>query len=265
MNIYDSIKFKERIVGYFPEFDDLLKHGFSWGKEAGNMSFNFGSIPKVKTNIQRFLSKLDLGSINNSYVIAPEHSDKIVEIDKRYKPSELGITISCDVLVTKMKNTTLTLKPGDCTSVILYSKNSLGNPVIALVHHGRRGVELKLPKKIVKFLNEKHEVKKEDIRIGVVPHLFTENRKFENIDGLDKEIWEGYIKKENEFFYPMETELAISMYKEAGILDKNISLYKVDTYEAAKEGKSYSYKYSLEMKKKGIETDEGRFIVGMSL
>ena len=265
MNIYTIIKYKEHNIGYFPEFENLLKHGFSWGKNIGNMSFAFGNKNEVKKNVQNFLHILNVGNINESFVISPEHSDNIVEIDKVHDSSELGIEISCDVLITQMKNTTLTLKPGDCTSVILYAIDSSNKPIVALIHLGRRGVELLLPIKVINHLKNRYGVKVKDIKIGIVPHLFKENRKFENIDKLDKSVWGNFIEEKNGFFFPMETEFAINQYKSAEVLDKNIFLYEVDTYEATKKGDSFSYKYSLEMRKKGVETQEGRFIIAVSL
>ena len=265
MNIYNQIIYKQENIGYFPEFENILNHGFSWGKGSKNMSFSFGEEDEVRHDIQNFLDKMDMGSINNSFVIKPEHKDNIVMIDKEYKSSKLGIEIECDVLLTKRKNITLTLKPGDCTSAILYATDESDTPIIGLVHHGRRGVELELPIKVIRYLNNYYNVKNRDIKVSIVPHLFKENRKFENIDSLDKSIWKDYIIEKGGYFYPMETELALSQYLKVGVLNNNISIYNVDTYEAAKNKESFSYKYSLEMEKLGKEAKEGRFIVAVRL
>jgi len=117
--------------------------------------------------------------------------------------------------------------------------------------------------KAIKFLKKQYNVNPENIHIGIVPHLFKKNRRFENIEDLDLKKWNGFIEKKDNYFYPDETGLAIKQYKDTGIPDENIQIYDIDTYESAKNGETFSYKYHLEMQKQGIEVPDGRNILAV--
>lgn len=260
-----KIRYLKKGIGYFPSLAKEMNHGFSWGKSSGNMQFSFGEPIETRVSVQKFLNALGMGNIRDSINMLPEHSDRIVDLDrkinKNLKRSRYGRRIRCDAFFTNLSGITLTVKPADCTTALVFCSKSDSDDVVGIVHTGRRGVELKLPEKAIYHIQEKYGCDVEKIKIGILPHLFQMNRKFENIDKLkDKKVWKGFIKKKNGYYYPAETELALKQYKDAGIKSSNISIYEIDTCEAASRGQTFSYKYHLEMKKIGKKVPEGRFI-----
>jgi copper oxidase (laccase) domain-containing protein len=270
--ILKTLKFKQPGIATLPIFEGMLNNGFSWGKDMGNMSFSVGNQQGVLQRIQKFLSAQDMGDISDSINMYAQHGDIIVDIDEavleKLPPSREGRDIKCDAFFTKLPNLTLTLKPADCTSAILYCELSTdgrrcaNDVVMGIVHTGRRGTSLELPKKVIGHLESKYQCDSEKIKIGIVPSLSKENRRFEHIRGIEnKKVWEGFIEKKNSGYYPDETKCVLHQYIDAGVKDENIQVYDVDTFEAAANKESYSYKYRYEMKKKGVEIEDGRFIV----
>jgi copper oxidase (laccase) domain-containing protein len=259
-----KVQFLHSNIGYFPPLQKYLAHGFSWDKGAGNMQFSLGDPVEVRASVLEFLDKLDMGGIRDSVHMIPEHGDRIMDIDKdeytSLKQHRFGRSVRCDAVFTKLPNVTLTVKPADCTTAIVFCKKQ---NIVGLIHSGRRGVEAFFPQKSINHLIDHYGCEVCDICIGIVPHLFKENRQFENIDDLDKEVWKGFVEKKGGYFYPAETELAIKQYQDSGILDKNFFVYDVDTFAAASKGKTFSFKYHLEMKRQGKKVPEGRFMVAV--
>jgi copper oxidase (laccase) domain-containing protein len=266
--IYRKIQYLHKNIGYFPELYPYVNHGFSWGKNAGNMQFSSGDVVSVRQNVQGFLEKMEMGDIKDTFNMIPEHKDSIVILDNTLQRTlprrRFGKPIKCDAIITELPQVTLTVKVGDCTTTIIFARLKGGKDVISIVHTGRRSAEINLPKKVITTIHKKYNCDKYKIFIGIIPHLFKRNRKFEHIQNIkNKTIWKGFIEKKNGYYYIDETGLVLSQYKEAGIPSKNISVYHVDTFKAAQDGKTFSYKYHLEMQKRGKQVPEGRFIAAV--
>ncbi|MDD3647381.1 MAG: laccase domain-containing protein [Candidatus Dojkabacteria bacterium] len=262
-----KVVFQNPQTGYCPQLKNLVVHGFSWSKKAGNMDFPFGDSLEVRLRVQKFLTDLNMGSIRDCVNMIPEQNDHILDISESFlktlKRQRFGKNILCDAIFTKEKNVTLTIKPADCTTALVYAKTHQSEEIIGIIHSGRRGVEKHLPAKTVKHICSKYKCKPENILISIVPHLFQNNRRFESIDDLDEKVWDNFIEKEGDCYYPDETGFAIKQYLDSGIKKNNLEVYDVDTYEEAKKGNCFSYKYHLEMKKQGKSVSEGRFIVAI--
>jgi copper oxidase (laccase) domain-containing protein len=269
---YRKIHYLKPSVGYFPEMREHVNHGFSWGKEAGNMAFNNGAdspdkSKKVKLNLQNFLNKLSMGKLENCLIMLPKHKDKILDIPTttKYPEKPRGMTIKADALFTTRNDITLAVKPADCTTAIVYGQHQSekSKDVIGLIHTGRRSVILPLIKNSIRNIKDKYGISPEHIQIGIVPHLFKENREMQHLKHIDISKWEGYFEKRNGCWYLDETGMALDQYKEAGILDKNLYHYKVNTFDAARKGECFSEKYHTRMKRKGIKVPNGNFIVAI--
>lgn len=255
-------------IAYFPLLQKQVRHGFSWGKEAGNMQFSFGDLVEVRMNVQKFLKKLDMGDIKDSVSMITELSDRIVDIDvklvERLKRHRFGRGVKCDAFFTNLPNITLTVKPGDCTTAIIYALTESKDEVIGIVHTGRLSAEKELPRKAIKHLIQKYKCKKSDIKVAILPHLHKENRKFAHLDTFKNlKVWEGFINKRGGYYYVSEEGLVISQYLDLGILKKNLQIYDIDTFVAAQRGETFSHKYHYEMEQEGKKVPIGRYIVGV--
>lgn len=256
-------------IGYFPELEEQLIHGFSWGKESQNMDYSKGEISTVKQNIKLFFHDLNIGNLFDSFNLKVEHKDKIVFIDNRYKlnfkPTPLGNSLECDCAFTNCQDVILTVKPADCTTAIIYAKSKNEGNITGLIHTGRRGVEAGLPKKSIGFLKNDLQIDFDTLKIAIVPHLFQIHRKFKNMIDLNMDLWKKYTIYKEENYFPGETEFALDQYLQAGVPNKSLILYDVDTYESAKNGATFSYKYHLDCSEDGKVVRDGRFIVATRL
>ncbi len=263
-NILKDIQYIKPNVGYFPNLPSNIIHGFSWGNQK-NMQFSLGDFIQTRQNVQEFYDSLGLGNFRDSILMLPEHKDNIITIDKlnlnSFNKTRFGISVSADTIFTREHNLAISVKPADCTTAIIYAKDKSLESISGLVHSGRRGVELFLPEKSISYLIANFDLELKDIFVCIVPHLFLLNRKFENIDQLNYDVWKDFIRKEDNYYLVGETEFAIHQYIKAGIPESNITIYDVDTYEAAKNGLTFSYKYHYEMERIGISVPDGRNIV----
>ena len=97
METYTQVQYINNTTGYFPELSDKIIHGFSWGKNAGNMRVFDGNEVQARVNTQKFLTQLGLGSIREVIVMNEEHNDRIVVVNSEYyqkiKPTKFGKVI----------------------------------------------------------------------------------------------------------------------------------------------------------------------------
>ena len=268
MNILKKVQYNKLGYGHFPDMQKDIVNAFSWGNNTDNMQFTKDSSENinVRLRVQKFLNQNDFGGIRESINLNPEHSDRIIIVDKEFlerkKPTRFGIQIDCDALFTAIKGITITVKSADCTTALLIAKDPY---LIGIIHTGRRGAEKQLAKKSIEFSTSEYGIKPSEIKLFILPHLFQANRKFENIDELNPKIWKDFIYKKDNYFFPGETELVLKQYHEAGVLDENITIYDVDTFEEASRGKAFSYKYWYEMRKKNVNVPQGGYIAGIRI
>lgn len=265
-----SIKFIKPGIGYLPSLQPHVINGFSWGKNSGNMSFNYGEFNEVLKNVKNFFKALNIGRVEDSVHMGAQHGDTIVDITQdhidKIKANPENQLIECDAFFTKLPDVTLTIKPADCTTALIYALNQNRERIIGIVHSGRIGVSLEVPRKAVEFLVKTYSCDPTEIKIGIPPHLSQKNRKFEHIDGVEnKKVWEGFIEEKDGFFYLGAAECTIDQYIKSGVKEENIEVYDVDTFEAAQRGETFSHKYCVEMEKKGKDIPEQRMIVAIRM
>lgn len=114
----------------------------------GNMSYLWGGGEEVLGNRVNFLDKFGL-KIGDCVFTSLNHGDEIAEVgfDDKNK------TVECDAVITKEKGVVLFMLTADCFPVIVYDDQKL-----ALVHLGRKGVELGLIKKAMPYFGSGVEV-----------------------------------------------------------------------------------------------------------
>ncbi len=153
MNGIKEISYIAQNIGYFPQLN--VSHGFSWGKEAGNMSFSYGDRVEVFQRVIRFFSKLNMGFVKDSVSINPEHKDKILLINKevvsKLRLTRVGKIVNCDAVFIIDKNITVTVKAGDCQVFYIQGEDANKKQFVGLVHAGWRGVSAMLPYKSIDY------------------------------------------------------------------------------------------------------------------
>lgn len=246
--VLNEVVFINENIGYIPLLNGIVNHGFSWGKKAGNMSFSYGEKQETKDRINAFLNKLKMPSIESTVNIAAEHGEIITDITEEILEStqntNIGRSLKCDAMFTKIINLPLTIKPADCTVSIIYGVSGIGENILGLVHAGRRGLDLQLPYKAIGHMIDKYKCDIKSIKIGITPTITIQNHFIRNISELNyPEHWNGFTRERDGLIYLDFIGQILSQYSSIGLTSDQVQLYNVDTYEAAKDGETFSHRY----------------------
>lgn len=151
---------------------DGLLHGFlgrRGGKSVGpyaslNLSFRVGDDPQVvKDNlcdVKKAVGVHDLRVVT----MKQAHGDRIIEVkDKNLK--EAG---EADGMVTEEKELFLGVLTADCVPILL---SVPGRKLVAVIHAGWRATLAGLVAKMVRFLQEQHDVRPDTVEVALGPAI----------------------------------------------------------------------------------------------
>lgn len=263
-----EIKYIGEGIGYIPLLKGQVTHGFSWGKDMGNMSFAWeDDSDLVAKRVIGFLERLAMDPIEGTVNMVAEHGTRIIDVTEEtfdaVTINQFGAQIPCDAFFTLMDDLPLVVKPADCTVSIVSAKTGGGGRVLGMIHAGRLGLDYQLPTLAIRHLLEKYEVDPTEVFVGTVPTI-TSRRYYLRDFGelLRPDGWEGFVDKRDGFFYLDFTGYLIKQLIQSGIPRTNIQAYDVDTYEAATNGESFSHRY---WREKDQKIPNGRMIVAAKI
>lgn len=178
-------KFPEIIFGFSTKIGLNRKAPFYF-----NMSFSVDDKKEhVLENRREFFKYLGLDESNIAYQ-KQIHSD-IVTIVK--KPGFAGIS---DAMITEFPSIGLAISTADCVPIFLYDKD---NNVIAAVHSGWKGTQLKILEKTLYTLYEKFNTKPESLFVYIGPSISQKN--YEVKEDVASLFEEKYLLKTNNKIY----------------------------------------------------------------
>ena len=179
-------------------------HGFSWGREAENMSEGFDDPNIIQERVANFLNSLSIPSSLPIIRISPDNvrfnDPDILEINKeilKRKLSDAGeIEVSANAIFTKEKDIILTVKPADCAICVIYLETKNGEQFVGLIHCSAWTTDKLLPFDAIEYLTRVKSADPRKIKIGITPAI---NRDFFYVDKKDITLdnWKGFAKKEN--------------------------------------------------------------------
>ena len=220
----------------------------------GNMSFAWGNEADVIKNRQQFLEKCAIKA-DDATIVYLEHGTKIYKIDtpkanlleKSKQQSLVG-----DGLMTNKKGDALMLVVADCIPAALYDPNS---KQLAVLHAGRKGVELNILKQAVEMLDAE---RLEDLILVAGPAISGDSYVFDTKDGVDTELWGDNFKKGDDEKYHMYIKDELRRQAiDLGLSENNLHISKIDTYT---DQKYYSHRRSM-----ATGEAEGRFAIIASI
>lgn len=205
-NILNTIYYRKDNIGYIPYLSEDINHGFSWGRNSGNMSFSYGEKEEVRARIESFLAELSMNTLANSIFTLPSHGESIIDISQDFLntlPVQNGYrTIDCDAFFTRIRDMPLLVTPADCTISILKAVDQAGNPILGLVHAGRKGLDLRLPEKAIHHMLAKYGCARESIKIGIPPFITIKNHFIRQLSELSNpNQWEEFYQQRNSLIY----------------------------------------------------------------
>ncbi|GIW58737.1 MAG: hypothetical protein KatS3mg086_022 [Candidatus Dojkabacteria bacterium] len=249
------VKHKNQQTLFFPSLEKYLHHGISWN--APNMSYKFESTEIVKKNIENFLMLNKVDSDKNKLHLLCEHKDNIIFVDKR-ETVDKNSFFNSDCLITNSSQNLIFVKPADCAISIIYAKNKK-DEFVTIMHAGRSGIDLELPKKTIKFLIEKLKVTHESIKIGISPMISKEHYFILQKDSnLIRDIneWKNFINFKNKKIFLDLKGYLLKQFYDCGIKEFQIHDSNLDTFTNAKLGKTFSHRFS-----KMYNEKDGRMLI----
>lgn len=197
----------------------------------GNMSFKWGKREEVVENRKKFLARLGIKYEECVFAsLLSRDGIKIVGPEDRTKMYE------CDALVTSEMNVGLVMVTADCLPVVMWD---LEKQVLALVHLGWRGVDLRLAQKTVKQMQELG-AQADKIQVWVGPGARKDSyikygeklaEFWQNINPVNAEEWKKYVTemREKDKFQIDLVGFTEKQLEDMGVKLTNIETSKIDT------------------------------------
>jgi copper oxidase (laccase) domain-containing protein len=260
-------------IGILPSFAELpVRHGFTWGASSDNMAYkqHLGDPSIITQRNERAFQTLGMSPVREAVVmedLVMVYCDITPAYLKSKQITERGIFTSAHAVFTTLPEVPLVVKPGDCTVSLIYGVSQDQEPVIGMIHSGRNELGSEIPTKAINHLQETYGCDPTNVKVGILPSLGVENHliRAEDTEKVIGEttIWDNYMNTSpNGDIYLDGPKLLVSQLKKSGIPGRNIELYDIDTYDAAKQGQSFSHRYATD-----TQTSDrmGRFLIAIEL
>ena len=219
---------------YIPEFDStgIIAHGITT-RSCGDMSPVAG-----KDNYQRMASILFQSDPKTIFVCRQIHGNNIYKPEKRcaYPPE-------ADALITNRKGITLSIFTADCLPIFILDPEK---EVIGLVHAGWRGTMARIGQKTLLEMKKIYQTNPKDCIIGIGTGICGKCYEIGAtvVEYMLKEFasFTSFLQQKNGKNLLDISSLNKQQFKEAGVLEKNISVCKYCTAE----NNSLFYSYRME-------------------
>jgi copper oxidase (laccase) domain-containing protein len=258
-------------LGQFVSLNNAgIQNFFTYDNEKwGNMSL--ASNPSAINSYHKLFKQLQIKGAQFIY-LRPEHNNNVQivtkenlavyalydTIDKTYIP------ITTDGIITKEK-IPIMITPADCAIIAMTGLDKHDHKrFVIFLHVGFAGAVLNICKKSLELAHLYYSFSNTDIDVFIFPHISKKHYKKPKkgnkmLSIIEKKEWKGYIKSiDNTVVIDFGGKIIADLQKEK---IRHIIQSGIDTYDAHKQGKLYSYVYAVKQRK----DLEKRFVVGVSL
>jgi len=206
-----------------------IKIGFS-SVSDGNLSYTKGLPAEVTASRSKYLSAQGIDPARG-VAVSLVHGNVVVEVTNDDAGNLLNqdqqAIITADGLITSSPELALFILVADCIPVVVYDTRL---KILALVHAGRKGIELNILGSAVKQMVQKGS-NPEDIIIKTGPAIAPESYVFDNTTEIDTDFWAGNLAYGPDKKYHMDTKNKLfEQALELGIAKNNITISAIDTY-----------------------------------
>jgi YfiH family protein len=185
-----------------------------------NLSYSVGDNKEIVDNNRRwFFIELGLNDKMVSYQ-KQVHKDSIREVNS------YGNCGESDALITTRKNLGLAISSADCPAIFIYDPVI---KVIAAVHSGWRGTELRILKKTIQKLKENYKSSPSNLICYISPSISQYN--YEVGEEVESKFDSGFVKKDKNKFYLDLAGANFKMLIESGVNKHNIQVSTLCTFE----------------------------------
>ncbi len=224
----------------FNRFDNLVfgmsaKIVSTSDKFSNNMSFSINDNPeRVLKNRKKFFENLGLQIENVAYQ-KQIHGDVIRYVEKG------GFAGESDALATDKTNLGIAISTADCVAVFIYDEKE---NVIAGIHSGWRGTELKIVSKSLNYLKTKFNSKSENLFAFIAPSISQKN--YEVGKEVAERFDEKYIRRKKGKFFLDVAKINYDMLVDFGIPKRQIEKSELCSYDT-----EYLHSYRRDKEKSG--------------
>ncbi len=259
--------YKQDNIGIFPSFLKLpVRHGFSWGEDAPNMSDKIGDPNITEERVEDFFRALNIPA---EYLIVGINPSKnqykdpnMLEINKSILDREFSesgeIQVGANFIFTSLSDVVLTVKPGDCAICVLYFESET-EKYVGLIHCSAEQTDNKLPLEAINYLIRKYSIKPENIKVGITPAI-SKDSYFVKEGKFDLDNWHGFMEKKGDKIYLDILGNILNQLSESKVPNENVEYYNIDTFSAAMQGQTFSHSLS-----SLTDLPEGRYLVAINL
>ena len=191
-------------------------------------NFKHGFFTKTSSEIKLSLLSKHLNENNNNCVLNQIHSNKIV-VGSKTQGSE---RVEADGLVNDKNNQNLWIYTADCMPILFADKRKR---CVAAIHCGRRGLEIKIIKNLIKIFYDKG-CSKEDLLVAIGPSISKKNYLIDNktLQNFYKQISHKELIKcstDERIFLKLKKDdfpLNLKKYAYIQLLNENIPKSNID-------------------------------------
>lgn len=248
MNDFILLNLKKLIQNKMQNFFNYENVKYFFISKPHNFKDLAKSINIINSN-KNFYSQLE----NNFNIFCPiqTHGKEVIILNDNM----LNKQIYGDAVITNLKNLCISITTADCLPILLYENKQ---NVIAIIHAGWRGLYSEIINNTLQKMIQFYNCKNSNINCYIGPSICVDHYEI-GIDLLDKfkdkfNYWEKIIKFHNNIYYVDLKKLAFIQLLENGILEENVRISSICTYE---DNDYYS------VRKEGSDT--GRFLSGIML
>lgn len=191
------------------------------GKSLGNLGPAFGD--NAQENQKEFFASTPKNS--KIFMINPDQNS-IVNVDE-ISESKSPIWVDCEALITREKNTVLSLFPADCLPLVLYSENT---NLLVLLHISTFNAKNSLIERTMDLLGEKFKIEVDQLKCYIGPSIKKESYVHENLE--DKQISEKltkFIQQKTDGWHIDLLGYTISILEDRGFTKDRITIEDIDT------------------------------------
>ena len=174
--------------------------------------FKHGFFTKTSSEINLSLLSNHLKLNNKNCVLSQIHSNQIV-FGSQTQDREI---VEADGLVCDKQNQNLWIYTADCMPILFADKKKR---LVAAIHCGRKGLENKIIKKLIKIFHEKG-CSKEDMLVAIGPSI---SKKYYQIDNKTFQDFHKKVTSKESISFSDSMEISLNS-KESVKLQKNYSI-----------------------------------------
>ncbi|MCH9632016.1 MAG: Polyphenol oxidase [Chlamydiae bacterium] len=207
----------------------LCRKGGASDLQYKSLNLNVNPTCNPQDILQNFETVKQSFCLKNPVLAKQVHKNNITDIT----PKNRFEAFECDGFITSYPNIPILTKHADCQAALFYDPVK---KVIANIHCGWRGNVINIYNKTIQKMKDDYKCNPSDIIVCISPSLGPKHAEFVH---YQKEFPKSFWPFKNEMNYFDLWEISKDQLIKANVLEKNIEIAKICTYENSEDFFSY--------------------------